>query len=226
MFFYDPTIILIIPVLILAFYAQSKVKGNFNKYKKLPCSINMTGEQLARNLLERNGVRDVDVKPVKGVLSDHYHPTKKEVRLSEEIYYGKSVSAISIAAHEVGHALQHANGYYPLQLRANILPVANIGSTMAFPMFIIGFLFRTPFLMDIGIILFAAALVFHVVTLPVEFNASKRAIKQLSDGFVIYPEEMKGAKVVLNAAALTYIASTLMALVQLIRLIVLRGSRN
>lgn len=226
MFFYDPTFVLLIPVLILAFYAQSKVKGEYNKYKKVACSANLSGAEIAKAILHKNGVYDVQVVPVSGTLSDHYDPSKKEIRLSEDIYYGKSVSAVSIAAHETGHALQHAGGYYPLQLRANILPVANIGSTMAFPLFLIGLLLGTPFLMDLGIIFFAGALLFHIITLPVEFNASQRAIKQLSEGIIVYPEELKGAKSVLKAAALTYVASTLMALVQFLRLIILRNARD
>ena len=226
MFFYDPTFVLLIPVLILAFYAQSKVKGEYNKYKKVACSANLSGAEIAEAILHKNGVYDVQVVPVSGTLSDHYDPSKKEIRLSEDIYYGKSVSAVSIAAHETGHALQHAGGYYPLQLRANILPVANIGSTMAFPLFLIGLLLGTPFLMDLGIIFFAGALLFHIITLPVEFNASQRAIKQLSEGIIVYPEELKGAKSVLKAAALTYVASTLMALVQFLRLIILRNARD
>jgi len=226
MFFYDPTFILLIPVLILAFYAQSKVKGEYNRYKKVSCSANLSGAEIAETILHKNDIYDVEIKPITGTLSDHYDPTKKEIRLSEDIFYGKSISAVSIAAHETGHALQHAKDYSPLQLRANILPVANIGSTMAFPLFLIGLFLRTTFLMDLGIIFFAGALLFHLITLPVEFNASQRAIKQLSEGIIVYPEELKGAKAVLKAAALTYVASTLMALVQFLRLIILRNARN
>ena len=195
-------------------------------YKKVSCSAHMSGAEVAEAILQKNGVYNVEVKPIPGSLTDHYDPSKKEVRLSEDVYYGNSVSAISIAAHETGHALQHAAGYYPLQLRANILPEANLGSTMAFPLFIVGLLLGTPFLMDLGIIFFAGALLFHIITLPVEFNASQRAVKQLSEGIIIYPEELKGAKSVLKAAALTYVASTLMALVHFLRLIILRNARD
>ncbi len=226
MFFYDPTFILIIPVLILAFWAQSRVKGTYRQYAKEPNSLNMTGGQIARRILDRNGLTDVNVMPIPGELTDHYDPRSKEVHLSEAVYHGRSVSSASIAAHEVGHALQHANGYVPLSLRASILPVANLGSTAAFPLFLLGLIFRVPMLMDLGIVFFAAALLFHIVTLPVEFNASHRAIVELSNGLIIRQDEIAGNKKVLRAAALTYVASTLMALVQLIRLLILRGSRD
>jgi hypothetical protein len=148
------------------------------------------------------------------------------VHLSKEVFYGNSVSSITIAAHECGHALQHAFGYAPLMMRASILPVANVGSWLAFPLFFLGLIFSTPFLMDFGIILFAAALAFHLVTLPVEYNASQRAFEQLNDRIMIYPDEMAGARKVLNAAALTYVAATLMSFVNLLRLILIRNSRD
>lgn len=222
----DPTFILLIPVLILAFYAQSRVKGNYNKYLQVKSSVNLSGSEVARAILDRNGLYDVKVLPVEGVLTDHFDPRSNEVHLSKEVYQGTSISSITIAAHECGHALQYATGYAPLKIRASILPVANLGSTMAFPLFIAGLLFSITGLMDIGIILFAGALLFHLVTLPVEYNASHRAFEQLNDRIIIYPDEMKGARKVLNAAALTYVASTLMALVNLLRLIFLRSSRN
>jgi Zn-dependent membrane protease YugP len=186
----------------------------------------MTGAQVARTILNRNGLADVAVKPVAGVMSDHYDPRTREVCLSEGVYNSTSVSAISIAAHEVGHALQHAEQYAPLQIRASILPVANLGSTAAFPLFFIGLLLRTGFLMDLGIFFFAGALLFHLVTLPVEYNASSRALKQIQNGLVYQDEEIAGSRKVLNAAALTYVAATLMALMQLIRLILIRNSRD
>lgn len=222
----DPTFLLLIPVLVLAFYAQSKVKGNYKKYLQLQSSVNLSGSEVARTILDRNGLQNVQVLPVEGVLTDHFDPRSNEVHLSKEVYYGTSVSSITIAAHECGHALQYATGYAPLRIRASILPVANLGSTLAFPLFIAGLLFSITGLMDIGIVLFAAALLFHLVTLPVEYNASNRAFQQLGDRIIIYPDEMKAARKVLNAAALTYVASTLMALVNLLRLIFLRSSRN
>ncbi|MCD4820407.1 MAG: zinc metallopeptidase [Candidatus Cloacimonetes bacterium] len=226
MFFFDSTMILIIPVLILAFYAQSKVKGNYEKFKRVQNSANVTGAEVAEEILHREGIFDVKIVDIEGTLSDHYNPKTKEVSLSKDIFFGSSISAISIAAHEVGHAIQHAKGYSFLNFRTSIVPLANIGSTAAFPLFFIGFLFRTGFLMDLGIIFFSGAFLFHLITLPVEFNASNRAFKQLSNGIVHNDEEMKGVKAVLNAAALTYVASTLMALMQLVRMLILRGSRN
>jgi Zn-dependent membrane protease YugP len=229
MFLGDPTFILLIPVLILAFYAQAKVKGNYKKFLQVPSSVNMTGSEVARTILDRNGLSHVNLTPVEGVLTDHYDPRTNEVRLSKEVFYGNSISSVTIAAHECGHALQHATGYSPLIIRASILPVANLGSWLAFPLFFAGLIFSSSgfaFLMDLGIILFAGALVFHLVTLPVEYNASQRAFEQLNDRIIVYPDEMKGARKVLNAAALTYVAATLMALMNLLRLILLRSYRN
>ena len=186
----------------------------------------MTGAEVARTILDRNGLQNVKVLPIKGILTDNYDPRVNEVHLSQEVFYGDSVSSITIAAHECGHALQHALGYKPLLIRASILPVANIGSWLAFPLFLAGLFFRMTGLMDLGIIFFAGALAFHLVTLPVEYNASQRAFEQLGDRIIIYEDEMKGARKVLNAAALTYVAATLMALVNLLRLILIRSSRN
>lgn len=227
MFYFDPYIILLIPIFILALYAQNLVKGRYNHYKKIRNSNNLTGGEIAKKILERNSLSDVEVVPVSGVLSDHYDPRKRVVKLSEEVYHGRSVAAMSIAAHEVGHAIQHAKNYVPLTIRSSVFPIASFGSQMALPMFLIGFLFGTGFLMDLGILLFGGALLFHLVTLPVEFNASFRAIGELSGGgIVVRQDEVKGTKAVLKAAALTYVASTLMALVHFLRLIFLRGMRQ
>lgn len=225
-FFFDPTFVLIIPVLILSFYAQSKIKSNYKKFHKVLSSSGLSGAEVARKILDRNGLSDIQIRMSDGQLTDAYDPRDKTVNLSRDVYEGRSISALSIASHEVGHALQDAEKYTPLLLRANILPVANLGSKFAFPLFIIGMIFSFSALMDIGIILFAGALIFHLVTLPVEFNASNRAIAQLKSGFIYDETEIKGCKKVLNAAALTYVAATLMALVNLIRLLVLRGSRD
>jgi Zn-dependent membrane protease YugP len=226
MFFFDSTIVLLIPVLILAFYAQNKVKGNYQKYRQYRNSANLTGAEVARMILDRNGLHDVAIQPVKGELTDHYDPRKKVVSLSQAIYSGASISSASIAAHEVGHAIQHAKNYLPLTIRSSIVPIANIGTQSAFPLFFIGLIFSLPQLMDIGIIFFAAAFLFHIVTLPVEYNASQRAMAELNQGIIYNDQEEKGVKAVLNAAALTYVAATLMALVNLIRLILIRGSRS
>jgi len=222
----DPTFILLIPVLILAFYAQAKVKGNYKKYLQVKSTVQMTGAEVARTILDRNGLADINVVAIEGTLTDNYNPKTREVNLSKDVFYGDSVSAIAITAHECGHALQHATGYAALIMRSSILPIANLGSWMAFPLFFLGLIFSMSLLMDIGIILFAGALAFHLVTLPVEYNASQRAFAQLDDRIIIYKDEMQGARKVLNAAALTYVAATLMALINLLRLILLRNSRN
>lgn len=226
MFFFDPTMAILIPAIILAFWANSLVKTNYRKYKQVKNNISMTGAEIAMHILEKNGIYDVPVVAVEGELTDHYEPRKREVRLSKDIYYGISVSSVAIAAHEVGHALQHANNYMPLQVRHAIFPVARFGSSAAFPLFFIGFLFNTPMLMNVGIAFFIAAFVFQLVTLPVEFNASQRAFQQLGQDLVVEPREMVGVKKVLNAAALTYVAAALMSLLQVIRLIFLRNARD
>jgi len=223
MFFWDPTFFLLIPALILAFYAQIRVKNAFREQSKIRNAYGLTGYQAAVELLRMNGISDVEVEEVQGSLSDHYDPRSKKVRLSSDNYRNPSLASVSVAAHEVGHAIQHATGYFPLKLRHSILPVTSLGSWAAFPLFFIGFLFRTPLLMDIGILFFAGVLIFHVVTLPVEFDASSRAMKQLQSHGFLTAVEVTGAKKVLNAAALTYVAAAAMAALQLVRLIFLRG---
>ncbi len=175
--FLDPTFLLLIPALALAFFAQLRVRSAFKKYSQIPNRRGMTGYQAARRILEMNNLHDVNVEEVQGTLSDHYDPRDRTVRLSTDNYRGASLAALSVAAHEVGHAIQHATGYSPLKIRHSILPVTNLGSWAAFPLFMIGFLFRSPLMMDLGILFFAGVVVFHLVTLPVEFNASSRAIK-------------------------------------------------
>jgi Zn-dependent membrane protease YugP len=223
-FFWDPTMILLIPAFLLAIWAQMRVSSTYAKYTKVPAATGVTGAQVAKNILERNGLYGVEIEAVSGKLSDHYDPRSKTVRLSEENFRGRSLSAIAVAAHEVGHAIQDHSGYFALKLRYSILPVTNLGTWAAFPLFIIGLLFNTPFLMDIGIILFAGVVIFHLVTLPVEYNASNRALAQLSSNGLLVEQEVKGARKVLNAAALTYVAATAVALIHLIRLILLRGN--
>lgn len=223
MFFWDPTMVLLIPALILAIYAQYKVKGTYNKYRQLHNTRKMTGYQAAIELLRMNGIGDVEIEETEGTLSDHYDPRVKKVRLSSENYRGTSLAALAVAAHEVGHVIQHHKNYVPLQLRHLILPVTNFGSWLAFPLFLIGFFLRTPFLMDLGILFYAGVVLFHVVTLPVEFNASGRALAQLESHGFLSTQEVGGAKKVLSAAALTYVAATAMAILQLVRLLILRG---
>lgn len=228
MFFFDPTFILLIPALILAFYAQSKVKSTFSRYSKVRSSRGYTGEQVARQMLDMRGLGDIQVEATKGALTDHYDPKSRKLRLSEGVFESPSVAALGVAAHETGHALQHADAYGPLMLRTNLVPVANFGSMLAFPLFFIGFLFANSvgWLMDVGIIVFSAAVAFSLITLPVEFNASSRALALLQQGGYLTDQELPHARAVLNAAAWTYVAAATMAVSQLIRLLILRGSRD
>lgn len=221
---WDPTMILLIPAIILALWAQMRVTSTYNKYSKVPSASGISGAQAAKAILDQNGLFDVQIEAVEGNLSDHYDPKTKKVRLSKNNYSGKSLSALAVAAHEVGHAIQDKKSYAPLKIRHALLPATNLGTMAAFPLFIIGLIFSAPFLMDIGIILFAAVVVFQVVTLPVEFNASNRALAVLNSNGMLVNEEIKGARKVLNAAALTYVAATAMALLNLLRLILLRGN--
>jgi Zn-dependent membrane protease YugP len=225
-FWYDPTYLLLIPALLFAFYAQSKVSGTFQRYLRVYASSGLTGAQVARRLLDSNGLYDVAVEQVGGHLTDHYDPRRKVLRLSPAVYSGTSVAALGVAAHETGHAVQHAQNYVPLGIRNNLFPVASIGSQMAFPLFVLGLFFQWDTLMLVGIWFFIAALAFQIVTLPVEFNASRRAIALLSSGGYITSSELPHAKAVLDAAALTYVSAVAMAASQLIRLLILRNSRR
>jgi len=230
LFGFDPTIFLLIPALIFAFWAQWKVQNTYQKFARVRASNGLTGRQMAQMIMQRNGVTDVGIQPVGGMLSDHYDPGKKIVNLSGPIYEGDSISSIAVAAHEVGHVLQHAQGYSPLVLRSSMAPVVGFASAAAFPLFLIGFFFHipniSPLLMDLGILFFAGAVLFHLVTLPVEFDASKRALAQLTSSGAVMPQEVAQAKQVLDAAALTYVAAAAMAALQLLRLIILRDSRR
>ena len=223
-FMFDSTMILLLPAIALAIWAQMRVKSAFKKYSKINSSQGYTGVKVAEYLLQQNGITDVQVESVEGTLSDHYDPRTKKVRLSANNYKGSSLAALAVSAHEVGHAIQHNKGYVPLQIRHSILPVTNIGSWAAFPLFFIGFFFQYPMLMDLGIIFFAGVVLFHFVTLPVEFNASSRALSILETNGLLVSSEITGAKKVLNAAAMTYVAATAVSLIHLIRLIILRGN--
>ena len=228
-FYYDPTYLLLLPAIILAVYAQAKVQSTFQRYSRLRASSGMTGAQVARALLDKNNLYDVSVEIVPGHLTDHYDPRTKKLRLSPEVYHGTSLAALGVAAHETGHAAQHAQEYIPLNLRNALFPVASFGSNLAFPLFFIGLLFGRggTWLMDLGILLFLFAVLFQVITLPVEFNASKRALGMLeSEGYLLRGQEVAGARKVLSAAALTYLAATAMAVLQLFRLLLIRGYRD
>ncbi|WP_353892166.1 zinc metallopeptidase [Proteinivorax hydrogeniformans] len=232
LFFFDSGLIyFVIPAGIFAMYAQGKVKSAYAKYSKVMANKRITGAQVARTLLDRMGLQDVDVELTSGHLSDHYDPKAKKVRLSREVHNGTSLASLAIAAHETGHANQHDEGYFFLAFRNNFVPLAQFGSSLAMPLFLIGFIFSAQgggptYLMDLGIAFFSFALIFQLVTLPVEFNASSRAMALLTNEGIITNEEQKGTKAVLNAAALTYIAATAVALAQLLRLILLRNSRR
>src|ERR1043166_3663145 len=230
-FGFDRTIVLMLPAFAFAMWAQWKVKSTFERYSRVRASNGLTGRDMARQIMARNGVTDVAVEAVGGELSDHYDPAAHTVRLSEPNYAGDSISSSAVTAHEVGHVLQHHDGYFPLQLRSSIAPATGFASTAAWPLFIIGLLIgpRLPFaglLMDLGIAFFAGAVLFHVVTLPVEFDVSRPALVQLTSTGAVLPQEVAGARKVLDAAALTYVAAAAMAALQLVRLIVLRNDRR
>ncbi len=224
--FFDKTMLLIIPALILTLYAQSKVQSTFKKFVRVQSSRHMTGAEVARMILRNNGITDVQVGQVSGVLSDHYDPQSKKVALSSDIYFGTSISSVAIAAHECGHAIQHNQSYAPLTFRSAMFPVVNISTRAAVPMFFLGILMSSVHLLDLGIILFSFSVLFHMVTLPVEFNASARALRQIDEYGFLNPDERNGAKKVLSAAALTYVAAASMSVLQLLRLILIRNSRD
>jgi Zn-dependent membrane protease YugP len=227
--FFDPTMLLVLPALIFAMWAQWKVQSTYQKYSQIRAANGLTGRQMAQAIMNRNGIADVGIEEVGGVLSDHYDPRSKRVRLSPHNFEDSSLAAIAVGAHEVGHVLQHAQGYAPLAIRASIAPVAGFGSMLAFPLFLIGFFFHNGvglMMMNLGLLFFGGAVVFHLITLPVEFDASKRALRELTASGSLAPQEVAGAKAVLDAAALTYVAAAAVAALQLLRLLVLRNSRN
>ncbi|HHV18108.1 MAG TPA: zinc metallopeptidase [Thermoanaerobacterales bacterium] len=224
MFFWNYTMIILLPAMILAIYAQAKVTTTFEKYLKVPAKSGMTGADVARQILNQSGIYDVSVQIQGGRLSDHYDPRRKVLKLSSDVYNGRSLAALGVAAHECGHAIQHDVGYAPLALRNAIVPAAGIGSQMAFPLFFMGLLFRADTLMMLGILLFSMAVLFQIITLPVEYNASNRAVAVLEGHGFIDRSEIRPVKAVLSAAALTYVAATLMAVMQLLRLLVLAGA--
>lgn len=222
---FDSTFIILIPAIILTLWAQIKVNGNYSRYSKVPNKIGYTGSQVAQKIMNSKGIFDVKIEITEGKLSDHYDPVHKVVRLSREVYYGSSLAAIAIAAHEIGHVQQDFEEYKALKFRHEIFPVVNISSNLSMILFFIGIIFTMPILTTIGIILFSVIVVFQLVTLPVELNASKRAITDLESMGIIANDEIQGTKNVLSAAALTYVAATLMAITQLLRLIIL-SNRN
>ncbi len=219
-------LILIVPTMLFAFWAQSKVKSTFNKYSKVRSSRGYTAAQICRQILDSNGLYHVRIERVAGNLTDHFDPTSNVVRLSDSVYNSTSVASIGVAAHEVGHAIQYAVGYVPIRIRAAIIPVTNFGSKLSMPLILLGVLMGAYPLITLGIVLFSLMTVFQLVTLPVELNASGRALRTLEGDNILYGEEVKQAKSVLTAAALTYVAALLTAAAQLLRLILLYGRRN
>lgn len=224
MFFYDWTMILVLPGLLLGLWAQMKVKSTFAKYSKVGTQRGVTADMVARTLLNDSGNPGVQISRVDGSLTDHYDPRSNTLRLSSDVYGSASIAAVGVAAHECGHAMQEHDGYAPLKLRSAIVPVVNIGSNLYFPIFFLGLIFSWEPLVYVGIACFALTLVFALVTLPVELNASKRAVAML--GNMMAPDELQGVRAVLNAAAMTYVASVISSLMQLVRLLVISRSRK
>lgn len=217
-------LIYILPGLLLAMYAQAKISSAYEKYKKIPSSTNLSGAEVARKILDRNGLSNVSINMVDGKLSDHYDPRDKTLNLSRDVYYKNSIASVSIAAHEVGHAIQDSVDYAPLKIRAALVPLANLGTQLSFFLIILGFFFSV-FFTKLGIALFFFAVLFQIVTLPVEFNASNRAKNELAME-IISDEDLKGTREVLSAAALTYVASTIVAIGQFLRLLSIFGRRD
>ncbi|MBQ3816654.1 MAG: zinc metallopeptidase [Clostridia bacterium] len=218
-------IFLVLPALLITLWAQLKVKSTFSKYSRSQTPI--TGADAARKVLEANGVTGVRIERVSGNLTDHYDPKDNVIRLSDSVYSAPSVAAVGVAAHEAGHAVQYAKGYSPIKLRNFIIPVSKLGSQLAMPLFIIGLIFNFYFLIKLGIIFFCAALFFQIVTLPVEFNASKRAMDTIKSAFILTDDsDIKGARSVLTAAAMTYVAALLLSLAQLLRLLAISNRRR
>ena len=227
--YYDPTYVMVLIGVVICMLASANVNRTFQKYSRIRSHSGMTGREAAERLLHANGIYDVTVQRVAGNLTDHYDPRNKTLNLSDSTYASTSVAAIGVAAHECGHAVQHANGYAPLKIRGSLVPVANFGSTLAWPLILIGFLIQgnaSVLLINLGILLFSAAVLFQIVTLPVEFNASSRALKSLETNGILYTEEVADTRKVLRAAALTYVASAASAILQLLRLILISGGRR
>ena len=225
---FDWTYLMVLAGAILSLIASAKVNSTFQKYAKVRSMSGMTAAQVARRILDRNGLAEIQVEHVSGNLSDHYAPTKKVLRLADSTYNSTSVAGIGVAAHECGHALQHKESYGPLKLRTAIVPAANIGSRLGMPIILLGLVFGGggSFLVNVGIWVFSLAVLFQIVTLPVEFNASNRALIMLEDYGILGQDEKRKAKSVLSAAAMTYVAAAASSILQLLRLIILFGGRR
>ncbi|MBS5399240.1 MAG: zinc metallopeptidase [Lachnospiraceae bacterium] len=228
-YYYDWTYMLVVIGAVICLAASARVNRVFARYSTVRSHSGMTGRETAEQILHRNGIYDVQVIHIPGNLTDHYNPGKKTLGLSDTVYNSTSVAAIGVAAHECGHAVQHAAGYAPLSIRGALVPVANIGSFAAWPLIIVGLFMNgqtAALFINLGILLFSAAVLFQLVTLPVEFNASGRAVKVLESSGMLYPDEVSSVKKVLGAAALTYVASAAAMILQLLRLLILTGGRR
>lgn len=221
----DPTMILLIPAILLTLYAQFKVTSTTSRFFNVRSNSGYTGEETARRILDSNGLFNVRIEMVRGRLSDHYDPRSKVLRLSQDVYSGTSITSVAVAAHECGHAIQHAHGYAPLNIRSSLVPVVNFASNMSWIFIMLGFVMRGSFL-EIGILLFSASVLFQIVTLPVEFNASSRALNQLTSLGIVDNREVRQSRKVLQAAALTYVAAAVTAILQLLRLVMIANSRD
>ncbi len=221
--YFDSSMIILIPAILLAMYAQSKVKSTYEKFVKVKSAKGYTGEETARAILDKNGLSDVRIEHINGTLTDHYDPRTRVLRLSDMVYRGNSIASSAIAAHEVGHAIQHSKEYAPLTFRNAIVPVVSFASNLSWIFIIAGLFLSITGLIEVGIILFSGSVIFQIVTLPVEFNASSRALEELESVGVLTRDEIPSSKKVLDAAALTYVAATATAVAQLMRLLVLRG---
>lgn len=228
-YYWDPTYILVVIGAVICMIASARVKGTFNKYSQLRSMSGMNGAQVAQRVLQAAGIYDVQVRHVSGSLTDNYDPRTKTVNLSDPVYNATSVAALGVAAHECGHAIQHAKSYAPLSIRSALVPIANFGSMLAWPVILIGLLFNTRssgLIIDIGILLFSAAVLFQLVTLPVEFDASRRALVMLRTQGILSDDELKYTRKVLKSAALTYVASAAAAILQLLRIILITNGRR
>jgi len=219
-------ILLVLPAMLLSLWAQYKVKTAFSEYSKKMTSRNITGYDVARGILDGYDLKEIAVERVGGNLTDHYDPGKKVIRLSDSVYGSNSVAAAGVAAHEAGHAVQYAAGYYPIRIRTALVPITNIGSTLSMPLILIGYLSGIPPFVYIGIALFSIVTLFQLVTLPVEYNAGKRALGALSESGIMQDEELDGAKKVLSAAALTYVASLIVSFMSLLRILLVFNRRE
>lgn len=225
----DATYILVLIGVVICMIASAKMNATFNRYSRVRSRTGMTGREAAERILMQAGIRDVRVEHVSGNLTDHYDPRSKTLRLSDATYNSNSVAAVGVAAHECGHAIQHQTGYVPLVIRGSIVPVANFGSTIAWPLIAIGLIMNSNMsvlLLNLGILAFSFAVLFQIITLPVEFNASKRALKILGNSGILYEDEVRDTRKVLTAAALTYVAGATSAILQLLRLILLANRKN